>query len=146
MMASLLRSLLISIGVAWPLQLFFGMIGSMAVIEFLKANIISLQAALLAVNAATLGIVLTKIREISDRYGSAENFRLVRKEMVLSIQEQIALIVVSILLIGIIGGKDSPWQLPAELFPTLLLAVFVYMLLVLYDTAISVFVLLDYSP
>lgn len=122
------------------------MIGSVAVVEFLKANIINLQAALLAVNAATLGIVLTKIREISDRYGSAENFRLVRKEMVLSIQEQIALIVVSMLLIGIIGGKGSPWQLPPELFPTLLLAVFVYMLLVLYDTAISVFVLLDYSP
>jgi hypothetical protein len=57
----------------------------------LKSNITNLQVALLAVNAATLGIVLTKIRELIDKIGKSEAFEATRKEMMMSIKEQVAL-------------------------------------------------------
>jgi hypothetical protein len=63
----------------------------------LKSNITNLQVALLAVNAATLGIVLTKIRELIDKIGKSEAFEATRKEMMMSIKEQVALIDFSVL-------------------------------------------------
>jgi len=113
-------------------------------IYFLKSNITNLQVALLAVNAATLGIVLTKIREIIDKTGQRAAFDSVRREMLLSIKEQVSLITISLVVLALEAAKSPPIMVPSEIFQALLLASFIYSIFILYDTAKSVFAILDY--
>lgn len=145
MITGILRSSFISIGIACTLQFFFAQIQSNFVFDFLKLNITNIQVALLAVNTATLSIVLTKLRELIDKTGAYEAFESTRQEMMLSIKEQITLIGASLLIISLATAKTPPVHLPDELYQTLLLTSFVYLLLILYDTAKSVFVILDYK-
>lgn len=142
MITDILKSLFISLGVASVLQYLFFRIESEAVFELLKANITNLQVALLAVNAATLGIVLTKIKELIDKKGG-NTFDEVKKQMLLSIKEQIALIVASLIIIALVSAKSPPITIEIDVYKVALLATFVYTLLILYDTANSVFVILD---
>jgi len=142
MITDILKSLFISLGVASLLQYLFFRIESEAVFELLKANITNLQVALLAVNAATLGIVLTKIKELIDKKG-CNTFDEVKMQMLLSIKEQIALIVTSLIIIALISAKSPPINIEVDVYKVALLATFVYTLLILYDTANSVFVILD---
>jgi len=144
MIVGILRSTFIALGVACAFQFIFVQIQSSFVFEFLKSNITNLQVALLAVNAATLGIVLTKIRELIDKIGKSEAFEATRKEMMMSIKEQVALIGISLFLLALASAKTPPVYFSDDVFQTLLLASFVYSLLILYDTAKSIFVILDY--
>lgn len=144
MIVGVLRSIFIALGVACAFQFIFVEIQSGFVFEFLKSNITNLQVALLAVNAATLGIVLTKIRELIDKVGKSEEFEATRKEMLLSIKEQVALIGFSLFLLALASAKNLPLCFSDNFFQTLLLASFIYSLLILYDTARSIFVILDY--
>lgn len=145
MITGILRSSFISLGVACALQFFFVQIQSNFVFEFLKSNITNLQVALLAVNTATLSIVLTKIRELIDKTGARTEFETTSQEMMLSIKEQVVLIGASLLIISLATAKTPPFHFPDELYQSLLLTSFVYSLLILYDTAKSVFVILDYK-
>ncbi|MGE8444802.1 MAG: hypothetical protein ACN6O1_01150 [Comamonas sp.] len=95
-------------------------------------------------NTATLGIVLTKIREIIEKTGRIENFESTRNEMLLSIKEQIVLVAASLFVVAVESAKNFPINLPSEVFQVALIASFVYSMVVLYDTAKSVFVVLDY--
>lgn len=144
MIIGIFRSIFIALGIACAFQFVFDQIQSSFVFEFLKSNITNLQVALLAVNAATLGIVLTKIRELIDKVGKNEAFEATRQEMMLSIKEQVALIGISLFLLALASAKTPPVYFSDDVFQTLLLASFVYSLLILYDTARSIFVILDY--
>ncbi|MFZ0435484.1 MAG: hypothetical protein WAL87_05885 [Chthoniobacterales bacterium] len=114
--------------------------------DFLRLNLISLLIALLAINSATLGVVLTKIRELVDRHGGIENFQSTRDEMMISIREQISLIAVGTLLL-MIEKSDFILKTPqfSSALKVLLSAVFIYSLSVLYDTAKSIFRILDFN-
>lgn len=144
MIVAISRSIFLSIGIACVLQFSLSVIQSDFVYNFLKNNITNLQIALLAINVATLGIVLSKIRELIDKTGKRDEFNLVRREMLLSIQEQVALIVVSLVILALATSKAPPFQLQVEVYQTLLLSSFIYSIHILYDTAKSVFVILDY--
>lgn len=121
-------------------------IGSRYLFEFLRANVINIQIGLLAINTATLGVVLTKLRDLVDRGIPLEKFSSARSEMLLSIKEQVALIVVALFILSAESAASPPVRIPAELFRLLLLSCFVYSLMILYDTAKSVFVVLGDSP
>lgn len=144
MIVGILRSTFLSLGIACVVQFLLSTIQSDFVYSFLKGNVTNLQVALLAINAATLGIVLTKIRELIDKTGKRAEFNSVRKEMLLSIKEQVALIAMSLLILALATAKMPPFQISTEVYQTLLLTSFIYSLLILYDTAESVFVILDY--
>lgn len=146
MIKSIFQSLLISVGIAYLAQIIFDAIGSNYVFEFLKLNIINLQIGLLAINAATIGIVLTKLRDIADKGAPLSKFNSVRKEMLLSIREQVALITAALIILSLSTAHKLPMGLNINFFRVLLTACFVYSLLILYDTARSVFVVLDRSP
>jgi hypothetical protein len=133
-----------SLGAACVVQFFLHQIQSDFIFNFLKPNITNLQVALLAVNTATLGIVLSKIREIIDKTGQRAEFESTRNEMLLSIKEQVALVAVSLLIIALESAKNPPIAVPSEVFQATLVASFIYSIFVLYDTAKSVFVILDY--
>lgn len=144
MIVGILRSTSIALCFACAFQFIFSHIQSSFVFEFLKSNITNLQVALLAVNTATLGIVLTKIRELIDKIGNNEAFEATRQEMMLSIKEQVALIGISLFLLALASAKTPSAYLSNDVLQTLLLASFVYSLLILYDTAKSIFVILDF--
>jgi hypothetical protein len=65
--------------------------------------------------------------------------------MMLSIKEQVTLIGASLLIISLATAQTPPAHFPDELYQALLLTSFIYSILILYDTAKSVFVLLDYE-
>lgn len=144
MNTGVIKSTLASLGAACLVQFFLHQIQSDFIFNFLKSNITNLQVALLAVNTATLGIVLTKIRELIDKSGQRATFESTRNEMLLSIKEQVALVAASLLIIAIESAQKFPFDIPLVVFQTALIASFIYSIFILFDTAKSVFVILDY--
>lgn len=102
--------------------------------------------ALLAINTTTMGIVLTKIRDLVDSRGHSEAFKKTRQQMLLSVKEQIVLIILAIVLLTI---SESSYFLSVPNFDLLINAlisgIFVYSMMVLYDTAISVLIIIDFD-
>ena len=113
--------------------------------DFLAENLITLLIALIAINTTTLSVVLTKIREISDRMGG--DFSKTAREMKLSIIEQVALVVLAVIvqLIGTSSLINSHFQLISFVRDVILVAIFSYAIYILYDTADSVFVILQFE-
>lgn len=146
MITSILKSSLISVGIACLGTFLLESIGSSYLFDFLKANVINIQIGLLAINTATLGVVLTKLRDLVDKGIPLSKFSTARSEMLLSIKEQVALIIAALLILSIESAASIPFSIPPELIRILLLSCFVYSLMILYDTAKSVFVVLGESP
>lgn len=146
MIASILKSSLISVGIACLATFLLQSIGSYYIFDFLKQNVINIQIGLLAINTATLGVVLTKLRDLVDKGIPLAKFSDARSEMLLSIKEQMALIIVALIILSIESATSIPAHIPVELIRILLLSCFVYSLMILYDTAKSVFVVLGESP
>lgn len=144
MIAGIAKSFFISFGIACFAQFALASIQSTYVAEFLKNNIVNIQIGLLAINTATLGIVLTKLRDLVDKGIDAELFASTRREMLLSIKEQVTLIAAALIILSMSGAKSLPFVLAPTLLDALLLTCFVYSLMILYDTAKSVFVVLDH--
>ncbi|WP_276897569.1 hypothetical protein [Helicobacter japonicus] len=104
---------------------------------------------MLAINSATLGIILTKIREIIDRFPDKSDFSRSKKQMLLSIKEQIVLIMFSSIALILLGSciiNKLRNDIVNLSFDALLIACFAYAVLILFDVAKSVFVLLDFKP
>lgn len=145
-MKDVLRSVMISVGIACLAFFALAAIGSVYIFDFLKANLINIQIGLLAINTATLGVVLTKLRDLVDSGVPLAAFSETRKQMLLSVKEQVALIVTSLVLLSLNEASSIRFDVPVDLLRILLLACFAYSLLILYDTAKSVFVVLGESP
>lgn len=114
--------------------------------KFLDMNLILLLAALLAINTTTLSVVMTKMREIADKNGDI-NFAVTRKEMKASFLEQIYLIVFAVLFQTARHSVliNSRLLYMDFIFDSLLVAIFIHAIHVVYDTAMSVFVILDHE-
>jgi hypothetical protein len=140
------KNILFSIGGAFLLSQFQNLLGSGYIVEFLKNNLVALLIALLAINAASLGIVLSKIRELIDSCKGFSDFSKTQREMLFSVKEQIILIFLSLILLMI---NDSAWLVNhPKLTPaveTSIITCFVYGMLILFDTAKSIFVILSFK-
>lgn len=125
------------------LELFFGTINLSG---FLINNLITILVALLAINSATLSIVLTKIREIIDKNNmSNDAFAKSKSEMMFSLKEQVALIIFSIPLIVLYKSKFIVLFNLSIVLNTCLISIFIFSIFILYDTAKSVFVVLEFK-
>lgn len=125
------------------LELFFGTINLSG---FLVNNLIMILVALLAINSATLSIVLTKIREIIDNNNiSNDVFAKSKDEMIFSLKEQVALIIFSIPLMILYKSKFIISFNLAIVVNACLISIFIFSIFILYDTAKSVFVILDFK-
>ncbi len=145
-MCQIFSSIFISIGVGFISQLIQGWLDSNYFNEFLKMNLINLLIALLAINTTTMGIILTKIRDLVEAHGSGEQFKNTRQQMLLSIKEQIVLVVLSITLLTLATSYKLLSLPNFELFiNTLISGVFVYSMRVLYDTANAVLIIIDFK-
>jgi len=143
---SIWLNIFLSIGVGYLFTQLQIILETKFLINFLQNNLITLLVALIAINSATLSIVLTKIRELIDKSESNIDFSNTKKQMILSINEQITLIAVSMIFLMLLDSsfiKNNPDYI--SLIHTFIIGCFVYAVRVLYDTAKSVFVILDYE-
>ncbi|EGR3921868.1 hypothetical protein O1B78_003577 [Vibrio cholerae] len=146
MIGHVVKTIFVALGIGFVAELTNSWLGSEFLHKFLSQNLVTILIALLAINATTMGIVLTKVREMVDSKGGASCFKRTREQMLLSIKEQIALIVIAVVLFSIKGSAHVIAIENAELLLNVLtIGVFSYSLLVLYDTAKSVLIIIDFD-
>ncbi|EHD0108203.1 hypothetical protein JZN53_004304 [Vibrio parahaemolyticus] len=146
MIGHVVKTTFIALGVGFLAELVNSWLGSEFLHKFLAQNLVTILIALLAINATTMGIVLTKVREMVDSKGGAGCFKRTRDQMLLSVKEQIALIVISVVLFSIKGSEHVKAIENAELLLNVLtIGAFTYSLLALYDTAKSVLIIIDFD-
>lgn len=142
-MVQVFKNIFQSLGWAFVLYNVEAVLGSQFLCPFLRGNLVSLLIALLAINATSLGIVLTKIRDIMDRQGVSKGFEKTQAVMLFSIKEQIVLIFVSVILLMLDGSKLIVGYDQVMVFVRVgVITCFVYAMMVLYDTAKSIFIVL----
>lgn len=146
MMLNALRTAFVSLGIGFVVELVTNWLSSDFLSKFFDANLITILVALLAINAATMGIVLTKIRDLIDKNGGSTFFQNTRSQMLLAVKEQIGLIVLATALLSIKSSLAiaSVANMPF-LLNSIVTGIFVYALIVLYDTAKSVLIIVDYD-
>jgi hypothetical protein len=145
--AQVAKTMFFSLGAGFACQLAQDWLGSPYFTDFLKANLINILIALLAVNSATMGIVLTKIRELIEKHGHGDTFQQSRSQFLLSVKEQVGLIAGAIVLLTVSQSKfvkDVPNA--SMFFGSAIAGIFVYSMLILYDTAKGVLIIIDYEP
>lgn len=140
---TIIKNIIFYLFISLVLNLLSKFVDSHFFAEFLKENLVLLVVTLLAINTATCGLVIANIREIAK--GKEEYFRKTFNEIKKSIVEQIFLIGISVLLLiladsSIIKNELSQHDL---IFNTLLGAVFVYSMDILYDTGMAIFKMLE---
>jgi hypothetical protein len=135
MIKQISKTALISLSIGFLAELFNVWLATDFLQRFFEINLIT-----------TMGIVLTKIRDLVDKNGGSEFFQKTRKNMLLSVKEQIGLIILATLVLSV---KTSPIVAGVENLPLLLNAIvagiFAYALLVLYDTAKGVLIIVDFN-
>jgi hypothetical protein len=114
---------------------------------YLKSNLTTVQLGLLAINTATCGLVVSKLQEIKQKHVEI-NVKPITKQLLLSLKEQIILIIVGIISMiliasNVFNGCDYCEYIKFGL-ETLIIAVFINSVQVLWDTGKSVFVLIDF--
>ena len=115
--------------------------------DYLSANLLTILIALLAINSTTTGIVLTKIRELVESNGNSDTFNPTKSQMLLAVREQIALIAFATAFLTIVSSPKIPQVEELEmLINSLVVGIFVYALHILYDTAISVLIIINFDP
>ena len=114
--------------------------------SFLSANLLVLLIALMAINTTTVSVILTKMREIADANPRVD-FAATRRAMQGATIEQMVLIVLAAVLLVANGSPRLVAAVPhaSYIITSLLVAVFVFALQILYDTAHAVYVILDHD-
>jgi len=108
-------------------------------------DFITLLVAIVAINSTTLGITLTKIREIMDRNGG--DFSKTSREMKISIKEQIILIILAFA-VQMVGSSTVIKTFCNQIYlitKFISVIIFSYAIQILYDTANSIFLLLNFE-
>jgi uncharacterized membrane protein len=109
--------------------------------KFLESNLILLLVAVLAINTATIGIILLRLGELSSEHQI--KFPRIISAMKQSIWEQLALIVIGTICLIIHGSKLVQLKYPDVPYctETVIIAVAIYAIVALYDTAEAAFAL-----
>lgn len=146
MISQVLKTSIMSIGIGFLAQVMQSSLNTNYLNYFLSQNLITILIALLAINSATLGIVLTKIRDLVEKHGNAQCFNTTKKQMVLSIKEQIALIIIAVIFLTAVSSTlVTGYTNLKMLFDATVVAIFAYALFVLYDTAKGVLIIIDFD-
>ncbi|MBH0040435.1 hypothetical protein [Pseudoalteromonas sp. SWN166] len=124
---------------------FCSIIESNYLMEFLDKNLISLLIALFAINTTTSSFVLTKLKDINQKYGG--NFEGTLGQFRISVIEQLVFIVFALLILVLLNSQSvvGLHSLVLPILEVLLIVVFIASLDNLYDTANSIFVILSWE-
>src|SRR5690554_4082042 len=114
--------LVIAVGVT----LLSGWMQSTFLDEFLGSGLITLLVALLAINTTTIGLIASKLRDLSDKYGV--NVARTIRSMKSSIIEQIVLLIVatSVLLVKTSATINNLWSYNDFVSSVVLIMVFIW--------------------
>lgn len=127
-------------------NLISNLLGTDFLLNYLKNNLITIQLTLMAINTATCGLVVSKLQEIKERHDEA-NIKPITKSLLDSLKEQIILIVLGVILVLFIESKITEHLVYTKYvnfsLHTLLVAVFVNSIQILWDTGKSIFVMID---
>ncbi|WP_417843391.1 hypothetical protein [Thalassospira sp.] len=147
MISHVLRNSLISIGCGFLVEYAGIFLGEDFLHDFLKHNLVTILIALMAINATTMGVVLTKVRDMVDKKGAGgECFKETRQQMLLAMKEQVCLIILAIFFLILQSSSFVSKQNDLlVVINSFVLAVFVYGLMVLYDTAKGVLIIVDFE-
>ena len=109
--------------------------------KFLEENLILLLVALLAINTATIGIILLRLGEISSEY--KVKFPRIISAMKQSVWEQLGLITIGTFCLVLHTSKVIKSTFPNADFylETAIIAIAIYAIVVVYDTADAAFAL-----
>ncbi|MDM1405754.1 hypothetical protein HX039_16875 [Myroides marinus] len=143
-LVSFIKVFSICFAISVVLEIIADAIESKLLIDFLKSNILTLLLALLAINAATLGVTVSKVQEILSKYEGI-NFKDSIKEMLFSLKEQIALIIITTIVLVIEGSQVLVFQYKDLVCHSIIYSVFFHSIYILWDTAKSVFVIIEIS-
>jgi hypothetical protein len=110
---------------------------------YLTNNIITILITLLAINIATSSIIIIKLQEITGNKHLF--FKLTYRELSKSLVEQIVLIVISIVLLMLRDSETLNTHVYyfIEIIDTLLLAIFINEIQILFDTGKTVFIIVN---
>ncbi|MDH5571053.1 MAG: hypothetical protein OEY89_04760 [Gammaproteobacteria bacterium] len=146
MISQIIKTSIMSIGIGFLAQVLQSSLKTDYLNNFLSQNLITILIALLAINTATLGIVLTKIRDLVEKHGNAQYFNTTKQQMILSIKEQISLIVFAVIFLTVVSSSIIAGYTNLKmLLDATVVAVFAYALFVLYDTAKGVLIIIDFD-
>ena len=138
-MKYIIKWILISLVIGYALNRLCDYCQSDFLEKYLDENLILLLVALLAINTATLGIILLRLGELSMEYKA--KFPKIISAMKQSIWEQLVLIAVGTICLILHSSKIVKSQWPSADFAieTVVVAVAVYAIVVVYDTADAAF-------
>lgn len=140
------QTTLCCLGLGFVLEVANKSINATYIYDFFNQNLVTLLVALLAINITTMGIVLTRIKHLTDSITEAQNFFSRTKiNMLLSTKEQVVLIGAAIMMLSLKSSKTFLQIQNSEIIiNTTLWAIFIFALYILYDTAKSIFIVLDH--
>lgn len=109
--------------------------------DFLAASLIPILITLMAINTATIGLILNSLLALPNSKGKMGAFKNTVSEMKFSIKEQMWLIIVAAVCLSV-KSIDSVQQKDTAMFmlSSASIFVFVYALRLLFDTSQAVFV------
>ena len=144
-MINLLKNISLYIVISIIVNISCIILKSKYIIIFLDTNLILIIIALMAINTTTISIIMTKLRELADKYGG--DFTRTSVELKWSICEQVWLIIIGILLFILKHSEVVRNILPHHdfIFQVLIVAIFCFSIHILYDTANSVFIILKFE-
>lgn len=146
-MSHVVRISLVSLAMGFLSQLAQIWLGTSYLNDYLSANLLTVLIALLAINSTTTGIVLTKIRELVEARGGSSAFEPTKAQMLLAVREQIFLVGFSVVFLMVASSPLLTTNFELKLLiDSLVVGIFVYALHVLYDTAISVLIIISFDP
>jgi|AntRauTorcE11898_2_1112593.scaffolds.fasta_scaffold01073_3 cobalamin synthase len=144
-MKEVFKNIFICLGVSALIVYISYLIQSNYIFELLNQGLIIILISLLAINTTTSSVILTKLKEISDK--NKISFTNTIDQLHLSIKEQVWLIIVGLVFL-IIGDSNVIRNGFSQLengINTVLVAVFIYAILILKDTANAIFVILNHE-
>lgn len=145
-MKEVLKTSIMSIGIGFLAQLLQASLETKYLNSFLSNNLITILIALLAINSTTLGLILTKIRDLVEIHGNADCFTKTKQQMILSIREQVVLIIMSILFLTVLSSDMVLPHVNLKMFlEASVVAIFSYAIFILYDTAKGVLIIIDFD-
>jgi hypothetical protein len=144
-MKQALKNGLICIGGGFIMVYISFLLESGYIFAFINRGLIIILISLLAINTTTSSIIMTKLKEIADK--TSVSFSRTIKQLHLSIKEQVWLIAIGLFFLIINNSELIQNKIPALTFAidTILVAIFLYAILILRDTANAIFVILGYE-
>ncbi len=115
-------------------------------LDFIEDNLVMLLIALFAINSTTLTLIMTKMKELTDKTEKKDAFSKTETEILFSIKEHFALIVFVVLLLILHSSPIiNEYKHITKICNILLISSMIYSLHMLYDVSNSACIILKFN-